>query len=318
MNRSENRKDSCISDWRQVLIIVAAMCGILQFANASPRTTDPPPEGPPPCPKIELGCDSLSEEEGIFVEPLCQCGPGEWMRYSLKSELTPPQPIQNDWAGSENFVGWRISCYRNARDCTASAGVSISGASSFWHAGSKSQAHVASFLGGWRECWRGAFPACPRSVLLVAMGGGGLGIGDSCAARLGCSSSSTATAAGAATSRGKANASLSNLQIQGSVSYNNVTQLSTITGNFGANILFSNPHLNGTVSSNSSWTVSGQGSATGSMTFSVLPDRTYCAFTNLPIIANWTGTVVVTTAVSVDENGTASGSAAGILTLSVN
>ena len=53
------------------------------------------------------------------------------------------------------------------------------------------------------------------------------------------------------------------------------------------------------------------------MSFTVLPDRTYCALTNLPIAANWTGTVVATTAVTVDDNGSAAGSAGATLTLSV-
>ena len=147
---------------------------------------------------------------------------------------------------------------------------------------------------------------------------GGLGIAASCAARIGCSASSTATAAGMAMSRGRANASLSNLEIRGTVTYDSVTQLSKIDGNFGANIALTNASINGTISSHSSWTVNGQGSATGALSFAVLPDRTYCAMTNLPISANWSGTVVTTTAVTVDDNGTAAGSAGAILTLRVN
>ncbi len=119
-------------------------------------------------------------------------------------------------------------------------------------------------------------------------------------------------------SRGKAYASLSNLEIRGTVTYDNITHLSKIDGNFGADVALESSHVSGSISSQSSWTVNGQGSATGALTFVVLPDRTYCALTNLPIAANWAGTVVTTTAVTVDENGSASGSAEAALTLLIH
>jgi hypothetical protein len=319
MNCIETRTGSCIRDWCQVLIIVATSFSILQTTNASPRLTQNPPQDPPPCPKFEILCDGLmSESPEETIKPICECGPGYWFTSLRKPELNPTTPIHTSWAGSQDFVGWQTSCERIAMNGSATANVSISGTSSFWHAGSKSVTQMSQYTGGWKETWTGTFPACARSILISAVGSGGLGISDSCAARLGCSASSNASAGGMATSRGRASATLSNLQIHGTVSYDHVTQLSKIDGNFGADVAYSNSTFNGTFSSNSSWTVNGQGSATGSMSFTVLPDRTYCALTNLPIAANWTGTVVATTAVTVDDNGSAAGSAGATLTLSVN
>lgn len=328
MNRSETRNGSGLQvsglkfldlqDWRHTVLAVAASVAILQSASASPQLPAQPPEGPPPCPNIEQECDTLSDKPGVQYSLACECGPGVWIRENQPPILNPPVPIRGGWAGSENFVGWRTSCEFGASNSSANASISISGSSSFWHAGSRTGTHLANFSGGWKEYWRGTSPACPRSVLLAAIGSGGLGIAASCAARIGCSASSTATAAGMAMSRGRANASLSNLEIRGTVTYDSVTQLSKIDGNFGANIALTNASINGTISSHSSWTVNGQGSATGALSFAVLSDRTYCAMTNLPISANWSGTVVTTTAVTVDDNGTAAGSAGAILTLRVN
>ena len=333
MNRSENRNASGLQAsglqasglqvagmhaWRHAALAVAASCAILQSASASPRLTDHPPEGPPPCPNIEQLCGDPDEKPEDPIQPICQCGPGEWVRVNRTPLMNPPAPMQGAWAGSENFVGWRTSYHIAASESSATACISISGSSSFWHAGSRTGTRLAQFIGGWRETWHGTFPACTRSVLLSAVGSGGLGIGDSCAARLGCSASSTATAAGVAMSRGKAYASLSNLEIRGTVTYDDVTHLSKIDGNFGADVALASSHVSGSISSQSSWTVNGQGSATGALTFVVLPDRTYCALTNLPIAANWAGTVVTTTAVTVDENGSASGSAEAALTLLIH
>ncbi len=309
---------SGLQAWRHAVLAVAASLAIFQSASASPRLTDDPPEGPPPCPNSEWLCGDPNEKPEDPIQQICQCGPGEWIRVNRVPRINPPAPLHGSWAGSENFVGWNTSYHIGATESSATACISIYGASSFWHAGSRSGTRVAQFIGGWKETWRGTFPSCARSVMLSAVGSGGLGIGDSCAARMGCSASSTATAAGVAMSRGRANASLSNLEIRGSVSYDNVTQLSKIDGNFGAEVALASSHVSGSISSQSSWTVNGQGAATGALTFVVLPDRTYCALTNLPIAANWAGTVVTATAVTVDENGSASGSAEAALALVIN
>jgi hypothetical protein len=62
---------------------------------------------------------------------------------------------------------------------------------------------------------------------------------------LGCSASSTATAAGVAMSRGKAYASLSDLEIRGTVTYDDVAHLSKIDGNFGADVALARSHVSG-------------------------------------------------------------------------
>ncbi len=317
MNRSANLPCCCY-----LLLALSALVTIHTSANAMTRFDDQPPAGPPAgppaCPDIESLCGDPPPKPGTLVEPLCHCGPGEWIRTDRTSFFNPAAPIHSSWVGSENFVGWRTSCDLVARDGTAAASIALSGTSSFWHAGSRTTNQLAQYSGGWAELWHGTYPACARSVLLAAVGSGGLGIGGSCAARMGCSAASSATAAGMATSRGNASTSLTNLEIRGTVAFDSVAQVSKIDGNFGANVAFRSGGVDGTLSSNASWTVHGQGSATGSMSFTVCPDRTYCALTNLPIAANWTGTVVVSTAVTVDENGTAAGSAGAALTLSIN
>ena len=125
------------------------------------------------------------------------------------------------------------------------------------------------------------------------------------------------TGAGMAASRGNASADLSDLEVHGTVAYDHLTHSSKIEGNFGIGVEYSSPYIDGLISAETSWTVSGQGSATGALSFTVAPDRTYCALTNLPIMAYWSGTVVASVAVTVDENGTAAGSAAAAITLSV-
>ena len=325
MNRSENRNASGLQAsglqvfgvhaWRHAVLAVAASLAIFQSTGASPRLTDDPHKGPPPCPNIERLCDDPNEKPVDPIQQLCQCGPGQWIRVNRAPLLNPTTPSHGAWAGSENFVGWNTSYHIGATESSATACISMNGTSYFWHAGSRSGSRIAQFTGGWKESWSGTLPSCARLVMLSAIGSGGLGIGDSCAARLGCSASSIATAAGVAMSRGRARASLSNLEIRGTVSYDNVTQLSKIDGNFGAQVALAGSHASGTISSQSSWTVNGQGAASGALTFVVMPDRTYCALTNLPITANWSGTVVTSTAVTVDENGSASGSAEAALAL---
>ncbi len=301
---------------RMFLFVVASLVVAHQIASATPLQRDDP-DDIPFCPDLERLCEAPPPDGGIFVEPLCECGPGGWIRQDRAPYLNPEIPIRRSWVGSEHFVGWRTMSDLRANERMASARLDIAGSSSFWHAGSRTETHLAQYGGGWIESWRGKFPACARSVLLAAVGTGGLGISGTCAARAGCSASMCCTGAGMAASRGNASADLSDLEVHGTVAYDHLTHSSKIEGNFGIGVEYSSPYIDGLISAETSWTVSGQGSATGALSFTVAPDRTYCALTNLPIMAYWSGTVVASVAVTVDENGTAAGSAAAAITLSV-
>jgi len=304
------------------LSLIAAAIIFQQLASGSPKLggDDPtgPPPGPPPCPTIEFLCDGPPPKPEDPLQQLCQCGPGQWIRVTKQPQLDPFPEIHSRWSGSDNFVAWQTSSDRVAHDGQASVNVTIAGTSRFWHAGSKSGSHVAQYSGGWTEQWQGTFPACARSVMLAAVGSGALTIGGSCAARLGCSAATTATASGGAMSRGNATATVTGLEIHGAVSFDELVRESKINGNFGADITLSSPGLSGRMSSNQSWTVKGEGSAAGSLSFTIAPDRTYCALTNLPIMATWNGIVAVSASVSVDENGSAAGSAGSTLLLQIN
>ncbi|MSR69108.1 MAG: hypothetical protein EXS17_02005 [Phycisphaerales bacterium] len=274
---------------------------------------------PQPCPPIEWLCDEPNHDGGPFGEdPTCTCGPGEWIRADRAPALSPRAPQRSVTSTSENLVNWTTACTREASNGAAAVTIEISGSSTFWHSGTKARVHTANYAGGWRESWRGAFPACPRMLLLSASGFGTLGISAGCAARPGCTASVTCSAAGVATSRGDASASISGQSVQGSVGYNQSDLRTEISGNFGGSFDFWDAQLEGTISTERRWSVKGQGSASGSLSFTVVPDRFYCAFTNLPVMASWSASVVATATVSVDENGTAAAAAGAAIALAVH
>lgn len=306
----------------RVCHLLGTHCAVALLASAT--TTAAPMQGQqqdlstPPCPNIERLCDSAPPEHGDPVEELCQCGPGEWITTTRPPALNPSTPISQSLVTSDNSVTCRSRWTAVASQDSARVTVELSAWSNFWRAGSSVKSQMAQFSGGWTEAWRGTFPACARTVLLSANGGGALLIAATCSARYGCTASASATTDGMASSRGQASAVLSSPSIQGTVAFDSLTRSTLIEGNFGATIELLTPSIEGSFSSESSWEVVGTGSATGTLSFSVAPDRTYCAMTNLPIKARWNGTVAVALALTVDDNGSAAGVGEAALTLSVD
>lgn len=274
--------------------------------------------GAEPCPPIEWLCDDPTPGGDWGEGPDCTCGPGEWIRSDRRPVIDPPTPQTSITATSEGWVNWRTSCTREATDGTAEVIFALSGASTFWHAGSKARTEHAQFSGGWRETWRGAFPPCARMLLLAANGHGTLAITASCAARLGCTASTACSAAGVAMSRGDASASLDGQTLQGTVGFNALDHTSEISGNFGGSLDFWTGQVEGSISRELRWKVKGQGSASGTLSFTVVPDRTYCALTNLPVMASWSGSLATTATVTVDENGTAAAATGAAIALKIH
>ncbi|MBM4101397.1 MAG: hypothetical protein FJ256_03935 [Phycisphaerae bacterium] len=271
----------------------------------------------PPCPSLEWLCDKPQRETEDPVGQLCQCGPGEWVRHP-RSPIVNPSSVQETFGRiNEQFVTWRWTRCRSAAPSEASATIALHGQSTFWHAGTRTDTAFANFAAGFNERWLGTLPACPRLCLLSASGGGSVTIGVSCSARQGCSSTAGGTCTGSASSRGKAKATLDSTAIQASAQFNSSESTTLIQGNVGVQLPFSTASIEGSLSAEGSWQVHGEGSAVGVLAFSVKPDRTYCALTNLPVNAQWSGAAAVAIAAGVDGNGAASASASASLTLAI-
>ena len=67
----------------------------------------------------------------------------------------------------------------------------------------------------------------------------------------------------------------------------------------------SGPSMTGDISSEVSWTLHGVGAASGSASYVVRPDRTYCAYTNRPIVRRAYAAMSAAVAVTVDAGAAA-------------
>ncbi|NBX36906.1 MAG: hypothetical protein EBR10_06755 [Planctomycetes bacterium] len=299
--------------WARVALLF--VCGTVALPSAAVPLKDGPTA--PPCPGLEWLCGKPPSETEDPISQLCQCGPGEWFRDPRAPLMNPPTIQQVSGRTSEQFVTWRWSQCRFAEPAGASATVALHGQSTFWHAGTRTDTGFASFAGGFNERWMGSLPACPRLCLLAATGGGSVSIGVSCSARQGCSSTAGGTCTGSASSRGEAKATLDSTAIHASAQFNSSERHTLIEGNIGLPLPITNASIEGSLSAEGSWQVKGNGSAVGILAFSVKPDRTYCALTNLPVNAQWSGAAAVAAAAAVDANGAASASASATLTLQI-
>jgi len=299
---------------RVVASAVLALCAFSLPSEAKPLQGVPIA---PPCPSLEWLCDKPVPETEDPIAQLCQCGPGEWVRHRRSPIVNPISVQENFGRINEQFVTWRWSRCRSADPSEASATIALHGQSTFWHAGTRTDTAFSNFSGGFHERWLGTLPACPRLCLLSASGGGSVTIGVSCAARQGCSSTAGGTCTGSASSRGDAKATIESTAIQASAQFNSSESTTVIQGNVGVQLPISTASVEGSLSAEGSWQVHGEGSAVGVLAFSVKPDRTYCAMTNLPVNAQWSGAAAVAIAVGVDSNGAASASASASISLSI-
>jgi len=304
---------------RGILAVIALVIAVSELpiepCDAAPWKDET--TSPPPCPTIEWMCDEPPPPGEDPIEQLCQCGPGEWIRIPRPPIMNPQFLEEIHGHSSEQFVSWRWMRCRQAEPTAAAASLSRRGQSTFWHAGSQADTASANFSGGFRERWNGTLPACARYCLLAAVGGGGVTVSVSCAARPGCSASAGGSCTGSASSRGNAKATMDSTAIYATAQYDSASNRITVSGNVGATRVLSTASIEGTFSAEGSWQAQGTGSSVGVLAFSVKPDRTYCALTNLPINAQWSGSAFVAIGSSVDGNGSASASATSSLSLSI-
>lgn len=272
-----------------------------------------------PCPPLlELPCDGSTSggSSGEGAGP-CGCATGQWVVHTPAPRLDPPLPVAEDRSLHEGLVSWTWSMRSAAQPELAMASITVRGRSNLWAAGSFSRYSLAHYVSSRREVWSGGFPACPRLLSLAATGGATLHISASTAARQGCSAFASAAASGACSSLGLANASVDDLSISGSVGYDEATQAFEIAGNFGPLVDVFNDSVEGSLSADSSWSISGVGSHSGSASVTVRPDRLYCAFTNRPYVARAAGQAIAGGAGTVDRNGSASWASMAVINLSV-
>ena len=262
---------------------------------------------PPPCPPlVEVPCDAGggSGGEPPIAQP-CTPGPGGWTRTPLEITCVPEQPIDLREQFTFGLTRWNSAVHARARPTVASCMVSLSGQSIFLGTGSQSLGTSASFQRTSRETWSGEGPAAPRIVQLVANGFAGLSIAVTCGPSQGCSATASAGAAGGCHSLGDASASLEPKAIGGTARYDSVESAVRVQGDLGIAVDDSGPSMTGDVSSEVSWTLDGIGAASGSASYVVRPDRTYCAYTNRPIVRRAYAAMTTAVAVTVDAGAAA-------------
>ena len=256
---------------------------------------------------------------GIVQMCDCECGEGWWSRAPDTLWLSPSKPLSMATrTESSNSTSWIWQTSAIAQPGHVEAEASISGFSTFWHAGSRTKRATARQSTVEREVWLGTGAPCPRLVTIAATGGAMLELSLTCSASVGCAASGSATIAASCSSVGRASADIVDKTIQGTVGYSSYEHSVVIDGNFGLAITDDSVGINGKISKKVNWQLEGAGSVSGSAAYVVTPDRSYCAYTNRPIVFRSNGMAIATGGVSVDANGAASMSALALVSLAVH
>lgn len=288
----------------QRLLAIAAALGIAHAAAGDP----------PPCPAfVERPCSSFGESgEDGGTPPIeaCTPGPGGWVRSPIERLALPETPHECRDEFTMGWTRWIRHEWANASAQHASCGMTLSGQSIFQGIGSQAASIAASFQSRAREYWQGPGPAMPRLVALEATGFAGMSIAVTCAASAGCSATASSTVGGGCSSIGNASAFLEPRSIDATASFDGATSRLEFSGNVGVRIDDSGPTMSGEVSRDSTWSTNGVGAASGGASYVVRPERTYCAFTNRPIVRRAFGTTSVSLAGTVDAGSTASAASA--------
>ena len=328
-----------------VLAIAGSACaqGVPPLGPASPGTASEAPEqetplaapwlaGAPPCvlrpdqpcpPLMERPCGTEGAGSGGGGRELsactCACGGGWWSRNADSVSLTPAEP-QSSGTRSEsfNFTSWTWSTRSEAQPGHAEAEVSVSGVSMFWHSASIAKSASARQETVEREEWVGLGPPCPRLVSLAAMGGGMLELTLGCSPEAGCAASGSTNIAGSCSSLGNASAQLVDKTVSGSVGYRSYEHSLVMDGSFGISVKDTGVGVDGKISSKVEWKLVGDGSVSGSAAYVVTPDRTYCAFTNRPLVLRSNGIAVATGGATVSGNGSASISGLALVSITAH
>lgn len=260
----------------------------------------------------------MTNSNGLTPLPWCPCGPGAWVSLPPVVQCVPARPQHDVQTVRMNNTRWMTTHTTNAEPGMALAHVSTSGFSYLWGSGSVADSALAMYRHSVREVWQGEGIPCARLVALTATGGGGLALALSCAAVPGCGASGAASISGSCSSAGNASAELQNKMIDGQVAYHAATSSTHVSGKFGPPVTDSSASIEGSISHQLSWRVFGSGDASGSATYTVRPDRTYCAFTNRAISREATGVASCSGSATVDENGSAAFNARAFVSLSVH
>jgi hypothetical protein len=276
------------------------------------------PPGAAPCPQfVEVLCGAPADPNGGFGPGLtCPCGPGQWMRQEPAVRLDPVLPLEQELRIGK-FI---ISKLSSATAVSASATLAATGRSNCFigcDTSSVSQTARASFSYLSREVWDGAAPPCPRLVTLSASGDATQSVAVSTTADRGCSASSSSSISGMCSSLGDASAELSN-GITAKAQFNSASSKVSMSGNIGASVSIESPSIQGAYSSQDQWEAEGIGSASGAATFTVKPNRDYCAMTNKAIVRRANGSVSLSGGAAVAGGGASSFSTSGQIRMTVD
>lgn len=275
-----------------------------------------------PCPssmEVPCGEEPAGARGPVTPGPFepCRCGTGAWVQ-SRSLQVTPRVPQETvDATLPVNLTTWRWSRTARAEPGHAEASIDFAGTSHFWSNGSFTRRATASQSTVDREEWAGDGVPCPRLVSLAAAGGAALELSITCAAAPGCSASGSTTVAGSCSSLGDANAHLGEKTVRGEVGYSAHDRKVELSGRFGTSTDDDGVGIDGKISAESSWRLTGSGSASGSAAYVVLPDRAYCAFTNRSVTTRSNGSASAVGGATVSGNGTVALSGLAIVRLSV-
>ena len=282
-------------------------------ADIEPQPCGHLPEDP--CPTLlERPCDS----DGAVATCDCRCGEGWWSRRTESIGTTPAVPWDSGaQATTINLTTWRWRGAASAFAGHAEASFDLNGFSNLWHAGSVTKSVSAAHSTVEREEWEGPGAPCPRLVHVAAMGGALVELSLTCSATAGTAASGSVSIAGACRGPGEANAQLEGKTVNGTAAYSQLSHNVVAAGKLGTTVDDDGFGIDGRISREVEWKLQGNGVATGSAAYVVLPDRTYCAFTNRSLTLRSSGSVAVSIGATVDENGSASASAFGLVALRV-
>lgn len=274
----------------------------------------------PPCPEfLELPCFSSGDDSpGTPQGPVPQCAPGagQWVT-TQEHQGTPASPMDRVDEYSVGWTRWCRSVNARSEPNRIVIGTSLYGQSIFFGAASQTAGAGGGFSTVDRETWQGPPPAAPRLLQLSAEGFASMGLSVVCAPRIGCSAAGSVSVSGTCSSLGDAWAMLPSRTLDAMAIYDSIVRRIRVAGQIGGRVDDSGLTYIGEISASDSMYTEGTGLAAGSASYTVKPDRTYCAFTNRPVVRRALGNAVAAANVSV-EAGHAAASAIAMVHMGVN
>ena len=304
------------SGWKAAALAAAAIGCMSVAQDDGPGELDPCGRRlEEPCPAL---VDRRCDQDGAAIPCGCACGEGWWSRRMVSSAALPSVPWDTGPQSSTfNLTTWRWNGSAAAYAGHAEASFELTGFSTLWHAGSLTKSASASHSSVEREEWSGTGAPCPRLVHVAAMGGAVIELSLTCSATPGTAASGSVSVAGACRGPGNASAQLESKTVNGTAAYSQSSHKVTAEGKLGTSIDDDGFGIDGRISRLVDWKLEGAGVVTGSAAYVVMPDRTYCAFTNRAVTLRSSGSVAVSIGATVDDNGAAGVTAYGLVSLRV-